>query len=213
MRPPVKMLAAALALMSLAGACSKSAGLAVSPSSAFPSGTGQPTGGNGLPSGVIGGVPTGALGSGGILPSTSPGAGTGNISSGQITLEVSGDVQAQTTLTQLISAVYSPPPGGLGLVWTAGGTNPATVGLGGTSFVGTRPTSPTLILTLVAIGNTSASFTSIAGECTITIDTAEPTDVAGSFACQALKTTTSAASPHPPRPARHPSPRYRPLGK
>ena len=192
MRPPVKMLAAALALMSIAGACSKSAGPSVSPSSAFPSGTGQPTGGNGIPSGVIGGVPTGALGSGGVLPSTSPGAGTGNISSGQITVQVSGDIDTQTTLTQLISAVYSAPPGGMALVWTGEGTNPSTVGLGGTSFVGTRPTSPTLILTLVAIGDTSESFTSIDGECMVTIDTAGPTDVAGSFTCRALKSTSGA---------------------
>jgi hypothetical protein len=191
MRPAVNMLVAALALMSLAGACS-SAGAGVSPTSAFPSGTGQPTGGNGIPSGVIGGMPTGALGSGGILPSTSPGAGTGNISSGQIAVQVSGDIDTQTTLTQLISAVYSAPPGGMALVWTAGGTNPSTVGLGGTSFVGTRPTSPTLILTLVAIGDASESFTSIDGECMVTIDTAGPTDVAGSFTCQALKSTSGA---------------------
>lgn len=191
MRPPLKF-AAALALISLIGACRKSGGPAVTPSSAFRSGTAQPTGGNGIPSGVIGGVPTGALGSGGVLPSTSPGAATGNIASGQITLQVSGDIDAQTTLTQLISAVYSPPPGGMALVWTAGGTSPATVGLGGTTFIGTRPTSPTLVLSLVAIGNTSASFTSTNGECTVTVDTAGPTNIAGSFVCEGLNSTSGA---------------------
>jgi hypothetical protein len=190
MRTSVKTLAVGLAVISLAGACSKGTGSAASPSSAFPSGSPQATGGNGIPSGVIGGVPTGALGSGGVLPSASPGAGTGNISSGQITFTVSGDIRAQTTLTELISAVYSPPPGGMALVWTAGGSDPETVGLGGTSFVGTRPTSPTLILSFVAIGNTSASFTSTGGECTVTVDTAGPTNIAGSFACTGLKTSS-----------------------
>jgi hypothetical protein len=190
MRIHVKTLALGFALVTIAGACSKGTGSVASPSSAFPSGSAQPTGGNGIPAGVIGGVPTGALGSGGVLPSASPGAGTGNISSGQIAFTVSGDIQAQTTLTELISAVYSPPPGGMALVWTAGGSDPETVGLGGTSFVGTRPTSPTLILTLVAIGNTSASFTSTGGECTVTVDTAGPTNIAGSFACKGLQTSS-----------------------
>jgi hypothetical protein len=190
MRTPVKTLAVGLAVISLAGACSKGTGSATSPSSAFPSGSTQATGGNGIPSGVIGGVPTGALGSGGDLPSASPGAGTGNISSGQIAFTVSGDIDAQTTLTELISAVYLPPPGGMALVWTA--ADAQTVGLGGSSFVGTRPTSPTLILSLVAIGNTSASFTSTGGECTVTVDTAGPTNIAGSFACKGLKTTSGA---------------------
>jgi hypothetical protein len=192
MRTPVKTLAVGLAVISLASACSKGTGSAASPSSAFPSGSPHATGGNGIPSGVIGGVPTGALGSGGVLPSASPGAGTGNISSGQVTFTVSGDIHAQTTLTELISAVYSPPPGGMALVWTAGGSDPETVGLGGLSFVGTRPTSPTLILSLVAIGNTSASFTSTDGECTVTVDTALPTNIAGSFVCKGLKTTSGA---------------------
>lgn len=192
MRTPVKTLLVGLAAIALAAACSKGTGTAASPSSAFPSGSPQATGGNGIPSGVIGGVPTGALGSGGVLPSASPGAGTGNISSGQVTYTVSGDIKDQTTLTLLISAVYSPPPGGMALVWTAGGTSSETVGLGGSSFVGTRPTSSTLILTLAAIGNTSASFTSTAGECTVTVDTAGPTNIAGSFACKGLKTTSGA---------------------
>jgi hypothetical protein len=192
MRTPLKTLGVGLVLISLAGACSKGTGSATSPSSSFPSGTPQPTGGNEIPSGVIGGVPAGALGSGGVLPSASPGAGTGNISSGQVAFTVSGDIEAQTRLTQLISAVYSPPPGGMALVWTAGGSDPETVGLGGASFVGTRPTSATLILSLVAIGNTSASFTSTDGECTVTVDTAGPTNIAGSFACKGLQTTSGA---------------------
>jgi hypothetical protein len=192
MRTPLKTLGVGLVLISLAGACSKGTGSATSPSSAFPSGTPQPTGGNEIPSGVIGGVPAGALGSGGVLPSASPGAGTGNISSGQVAFTASGDIEAKTTLTQLLSAVYSPPPGGMALVWTAGGSDPETVGLGGASFVGTRPTSATLILSLVAIGNTSASFTSTDGECTVTVDTAGPTNIAGSFACKGLQTTSGA---------------------
>lgn len=188
-RPPVKTLVAAFALVSLVGACSKSAGPVVSPSSAFPSGSPSPTDGNTIPSGVIG-VPTGALGSGGVFPSSSPGAGTGNITSGEIGLTISGDIQAQTKLTQLITAIYSPPPGGFALVWTAGGGNPTTVGLGGTSFVGTKPTSPTLMLTLVAIGNASASFTSTNGECNVTIDRTEPTNIAGTFECVELRGTS-----------------------
>lgn len=172
----------------LAAACSKSPAAPIRPSSAFPSGTPSAST-NPIPSGVIGAVPSGAIGSGGTIPSTSPGAATGNLTAGSVTFSMTGDDQVQTTLSSKVASIYGPPPSGMALVWGSGSNDPTTVGLGGLSFVGTQATSPTLTLTFVA-GNTLDTFQSSAGECHITIGTAEPTHVAGSFTCTALKGTS-----------------------
>jgi hypothetical protein len=87
----------------------------------------------------------------------------------------------------LVSGVYTAPPGGFALVWTAGGTDATIVGIGGASFVGTRPTSPEMTLTLtVQTADGIASFLSIDGECDVTIDVALEREVAGSFRCDDL---------------------------
>jgi hypothetical protein len=145
----------------------------VSPSSAFPA------------TGATGG--TGGSGGTGILPTTSPARGTGTLSEGEVTFSVTGDVQADRVLSTLISAVYTPPPGGIVLVWTAGGTDASTLGIGGSSFVGSRATAPSLSLTLtVQTEGTISTFTSSAGECTIKIDVADAERIGGSFACTDL---------------------------
>jgi hypothetical protein len=145
----------------------------VSPSSAFPA------------TGVTGATgETGGSGATGILPTTSPARGTGTLSEGEVTFSVTGDAQADRVLSTLISAVYTPPPGGIVLVWTAGGTDASTLGIGGSSFVGSRATAPSLSLTLtVQTEGTISTFTSSAGECTITIDVADEERIGGSFAC------------------------------
>jgi hypothetical protein len=148
-----------------------------SPSSAFPSTAGA-TGGSG--------------GSGpraGQTSSQDPAAG--RLSSGSVTIALTGDLTFERTLEQLISTVYEPPPGALVLVWTAGGTNATTLGIGGASFTGTRPTSASLTFSLVVQAPEGvATFQSVDGECQITIDDATRNRVAGSYRCPDLSSTT-----------------------
>jgi hypothetical protein len=100
---------------------------------------------------------------------------------------VSGDVNVSKTMPDLFAGVYAAPPGGMALVWTAGGTDSTTLGLGGLSFTGTQPTAPTLSLTLTIQTDAAiASFTSAAGECSITIGAAGGDQVSGVFTCSDL---------------------------
>jgi hypothetical protein len=172
----------ALAVLALvvAAACSQSEDEDLPlPSSAFPS---ELTGGP-ASTGATASGPSGDNG----LPTTSPGAGTGNLTSGSVEIRTSGDLEVERTLPTLVSAVYTAPPGGVALVWTAGGTDATIVGLGGASFVGTRPTSPELTLTLtVQTEEGIASFLSLDGECDVTIDAALEREITGSFRCDDL---------------------------
>jgi len=146
------------------------------------------------PTGLTG--PTAATGSTGTtgetggtiedLPTTTAGAATGNISSGQAAFTVTGVIRTSKTLTNLVSTVYA-PPGGMALVWTAGGTDATTVGLGGVSFTGTQRTSPTLSLSItVQSKNAITTFISAAGECTITTGLATADQISGAFTCTDL---------------------------
>jgi hypothetical protein len=160
------------------------------PSSAFPEDSGSLPPATG-PSGGTGPAPTGTTGTAtgvtGVLPTTSPGAGTGELVAGQAALTVTGDVRATKALASLVSSVYSPPPGGMAIVWTAGGTDATTLGLGGLSFTGTQPTAPTLSLTLtVQTAGQISSFVSTAGECTVSIGVAGADQIAGVFTCSGL---------------------------
>lgn len=155
----------------------------VEPTSAF-----QPTGSTGSTAATGSTGTTGETG-GTIddLPTTTPGSATGNISRGQTAFAVTGGIRTSKTLTNLVSTVYSPPPGGMALVWTAGGTDATTVGLGGVSFTGTQPTSPTLSLTItVQSKDAITTFISAAGECRITIGLATAVQVSGAFTCTDL---------------------------
>jgi hypothetical protein len=154
------------------------------PSSAFPS---ESTGATGIgSSGATGGESGQTSGPSG-LPTTSPALATGNLTDGELRYELTGAIQLSKTLPVLVTAVYSPPPGGLAIVWTAGGTDASTVGIGGTSFVGTRPTAPTLSLSITAQSADGLwTFLSLDGECDVTIDVAEPGVLAGGFRCAEL---------------------------
>jgi hypothetical protein len=133
--------------------------------------------------GATGGLPTGETG----VPTAPTGAG-GDVAAGQAALSVTGDIQASKAIGSLVSSVYAPPPGGMALVWTAGGTDPTTLGLGGLSFTGSQRTSPTLSLTLtVQSGNDIVAFQSSAGECSITIGAAETNQITGTFSCTDLR--------------------------
>jgi hypothetical protein len=193
MRERIALLALGIGLLATLGtACDDEPAPPPFPSSAFPSPTSAatgPTGPSGLTglTGLTGGTgPTDTLsGPTGALPSPSTGSGT--LTQGRATIRFTGDVQARATLTNLLTGVVSPPPGGFAVVWTAGGTNATTLGLGGGTAIGTQPTSPTLVLSLVAQTDAGVfSWTSIEGECDVTIATATATRFAGSLTCDGL---------------------------
>jgi hypothetical protein len=179
MRDPRTLIAPIAFLLPLAflGACSKDEPTpVVEPTSAF-----QPTGATAAAG------PSGATGTTGNLPTATAGAATGKVSSGQAAFTLTGDIRTSKTLGDLVSTVYAPPPGGMALVWTAGGNDATTVGLGGISFTGTQPTSPSLSLTItVQDEGAITAFISSAGECTVTIGLASGDQISGAFNCTAL---------------------------
>jgi hypothetical protein len=138
-----------------------------SPSPAFPSGSASasPTASGGMPT-----VPPG-----------------GELTEGRLRLEMSGAVRLEEDLTDLVTGIAAPPPGAFALVWSGGGAHTTTFGVGGASFVGTKPTTPTLVLTIAAQTDSGFStWISSGGECRITIRTAESTAIDGRFACEEL---------------------------
>ena len=182
MRDPRTLIApiAFLLPLSLLGACSTDdATPVVEPTSAF-----QPTGSTGATAAT---GPSGATATTGNLPTATAGAATGKVSSGQAAFTLTGDIRTSKTLGDLVSTVYAPPPGGMALVWTAGGNDATTVGLGGISFTGTQPTSPSLSLTItVQDEGAITAFISSAGECTVTIGLASGDQISGAFNCTGL---------------------------
>jgi hypothetical protein len=172
---------ALLGPLAFVGACSKDEPAPViEPTSAF-----QPTGSTGATSAT--GETGGTTGTTGDLPTTTAGAATGRVSSGQAAFTLTGDLRTSKALANLVSTVYAPPPGGMALVWTAGGNDETTVGLGGISFTGTQPTSPSLSLTItVQDKGAITAFISSAGECTVTIGLASANQISGAFNCTDL---------------------------
>jgi hypothetical protein len=156
------------------------------PPKASPTGNASPAGatGEGSPTAATGTTGTTINGSGGPVPTTSPGI-TGSVTSGNATIAVSGGLATtQPTLPLSSPAVYAPPPGAFALSWTAAG---AGFALGGTSFVGTHATSADLRLTFfVHTASGMASFRSTDGACQVTVTQAEATAFAGTFSCTAV---------------------------
>ncbi|HEX5950286.1 MAG TPA: hypothetical protein VFZ96_04745 [Actinomycetota bacterium] len=126
----------------------------------------------------------------GGLPVPDPGdVGSGSLTEGTLRLQVAGGVEATAGLTRLLSGVAAPPPGGFAVVWSAD-VDATTVGIGGGSFVGTRPTSPTLVLSVTAqTAEGLSTWVSAGGECDVTLEEASRTRFAGSFACEDLAST------------------------
>jgi hypothetical protein len=126
----------------------------------------------------------------GTLPTSSPGAATGTVTSGSATIELDGDLSGRVRLQTLgPPALYSAPPGSIGVVWTDGRQS---MGITGPSFEGQRTTSNTLTLRLeIRNGPEAAVLTSAAGECTLTVDTAVASSLAGTFACADLAAPTA----------------------
>jgi hypothetical protein len=175
------VIAALLAPTTFASACSEDESPSVvEPSSAFGE-TGE-TGSTGST-----GAPTGATSEPPSIPPLPTGS-TGEVADGAAALSVSGDIVASKAIDNLVSSVYAPPPGGMALVWTAGGTDATTIGLGGLSFTGSQRTSPILSLTLtVQIDDDIVSFQSMDGECSITIGAAGTNQISGTFTCTDLE--------------------------
>ncbi|HEU4355423.1 MAG TPA: hypothetical protein VFT27_07515, partial [Actinomycetota bacterium] len=129
------------------------------------------------------GEPAGPTVTGG-LPADPGGVSAGTLSEGVLRLRITGGVELTAELTRLLSGVASPPPGGFAVVWTSD-ADATTVGIGGGSFVGTRPTSPTLVLSVTAQTSEGLStWVSTAGECRVTIEAAGRARFAGSFGCE-----------------------------
>lgn len=175
------VIAALLAPVALASSCSEDEPPStVEPSSAFgETGETGATGATGGQNGSTGEPPS--------VPPLPTGS-TGEVSEGAAALSMSGDIVASKAVGNLVSSVYAPPPGGMALVWTAGGTDATTIGLGGLSFTGSQRTSPTLSLTLtVQTDEDIASFQSMHGECSITIGAAGANQISGTFTCTDLE--------------------------
>jgi hypothetical protein len=136
--------------------------------------------------------PTGATGptATGGLPVPDPGdVAAGTLSEGTLRLQIAGAVELTAGLARLLSGVASPPPGGFAVVWSAD-ADATTVGIGGGSFVGTRPTSPTLVLSVTAQTSEGLStWISSDGGCDVTLEEASRARFAGSFACEDIAST------------------------
>lgn len=171
-RTPRRLLALAI-LAAVGVACDGSdPAPPASPTSALPSASASAVG-------PTGGGSTGSTGS-------PPGPSSGSLTEGALELTVSGDVDAEATLTRLISGVAS-ASGGFAVVWGGAGMDASTVGIGGGSFAGTQPTAPTLVLTITAqTADGLFTWVSSAGECDVTLEAAGPDRFAGSFACDGL---------------------------
>jgi hypothetical protein len=142
-----------------------------SPSPSFPTETASPLTG-----------PTG------IVPSIVPPGGADNLTAGSVSFQMDGDAELETTLRTLITGIAAPPPAGFAIVWSREGTDATTLGIGGGSFVGTRSTSTALTLTIAAEASSGFStWISSAGECQVTIDTAQADRMTGSFTCDDLR--------------------------
>jgi hypothetical protein len=130
------------------------------------------------------GVPTSP--SDGLSPSASPGT-AGSVTDGSATATMTGAFAGTVTFDDLASpALWSPPPGSVALQWN--GPDKQTLGLGGPSFAGQQATSPTVSLSFtVRTGGKLVAFRSTAGECIITITTAEAADVEGLYQCTGVK--------------------------
>lgn len=127
---------------------------------------------------------------------TSPPTGvTGALVRGQATLTLSGGLSQTTAFPTLgAPAIWSPTPGTITLSWT--GADPVeSISIGGPSFSGQQSTSSTLTLAFsVKSADGPKTFRSQAGECTVTLNPAAPTQVGGLVFCTNLKSVDGAVT-------------------
>jgi hypothetical protein len=110
-------------------------------------------------------------------------------SSGTARAAVEGPVHGRFTLSLRPPAIFV-GRGGMQLFY--GDRNGTRLGLGGTAFTGSRPTSTRLTLALSLMGGTGPDVASSAGECTVSIRRTSPAAVRGTFSCPRLDTPQGA---------------------
>lgn len=138
---------------------------------------------SGLPTSLPSGFPT-------SLPSGAP-TGNGVLTSGTAHLQVSGSVRGTFNMTLKGPGEFVPPPGGIALIYLAGSGD--EFGIGGPSFLGTRKTSTTLIVTVVITSKGFFFGTSSGGECTIHLTTAKADGVKGTVGCNNMPSPAGTA--------------------
>lgn len=119
----------------------------------------------------------------------------GTLVRGQATLTLSGGLNQTTAFPTLgAPAIWSPIPGTMSLSWT--GADPVeSISIGGPAFSGQQSTSPTLTLAFsVKSVDGPKTFRSQAGECTVTLNPAAPTQVGGLVFCTNLKSVDGAVT-------------------
>ena len=118
-------------------------------------------------------------------PSVSPGPESA-LETGTATLTLSGDLTMTVPFASIATpAVWAPPPAPMDIAWI--GPSTEELRLSGTSFVSRAATSPDRELSFTVTGSGGpVVFSSIAGECTVTITPALPTTMGGLFNCTLL---------------------------
>jgi hypothetical protein len=124
-----------------------------------------------------------------LPPSPSPTASPGPASplvAGTASLSLSGDVTRTVVLATLgAPAVWAPPPAPMDLTWV--GPAGEQLRLAGTSFLSLVRTGAEHTLSLTINGTEGPlQFSSIAGECSVTINPALPDNMGGIFTCTGL---------------------------
>jgi hypothetical protein len=118
-------------------------------------------------------------------PTGSPGPGS-PLQRGVATLSLSGDLTLDVNLSSIDTpAVWAPPPAAMDITWRGGGEE--QLHLAGMSFVSLAQTSTEHALSFTVAGpDGSVEFSSIGGECSVTITPALPDNMGGVFTCTLL---------------------------
>ncbi|MGZ8624564.1 MAG: hypothetical protein ACXWYQ_10430 [Actinomycetota bacterium] len=143
-----------------------------------------------VPSPIVSTVAT--AGPSGVTPTSTPVAGS--VTVGQASLSLSGGINTVVSFGRLATpAEWTPPPGTLALSWSGPGAQVLT--LEGASFTSQIATDTEHRLSFtVNVDGAPVAFSSTAGECTVTISPALPTQMGGSFLCTNLSSADDAVS-------------------
>jgi hypothetical protein len=118
-------------------------------------------------------------------PTGSPGPENA-LDAGVATITLSGDLTLDVRLATFATpAVWAPPPAPMDITWQ--GTRGQELHLAGTSFVSRSETRADRAMSFTVAGpNGPVEFSSIAGECSVTITPALPDNMGGVFTCTLL---------------------------
>jgi hypothetical protein len=118
-------------------------------------------------------------------PTASPGPAS-PLTTGSATLSLSGDLSMDVPFASIATpAVWAPPPAPMDITWQ--GTSGQQLRLSGTSFLSRAETSADRAFSFTVAGpDGSVVFSSVAGECNVTITPALPDNVGGIFTCTLL---------------------------